>query len=347
MIVQLILILIFVAFFASIWPEIPRTRGAKLVYLLLGIIVTLYVGFRDGDLVRDYGVYKAWYEQGFFLAVEPTFALIAFFVKNYLWDNVLFLFVIYAIIAVALKWKAIEQFTSLVFFSILIYLSDLFILQELTQMRAAAATGFFLLSIKPLYERKGKKFLFLIVCATLFHISSVLAFFLWFLKPEKINKPLWIFFVLTAYGLALLHFDLFQLAIYMPIPFVQEKVTMYLAMQEKSEGGANIFSLLFLGKMAITLFLLWKAEFLATHNRYIYLLLKIMFVSLLFLLLFSSNLAAGLRFSEFFGTVEILLFPLLYYTMKQKYIAWAVLVFIAALFFYIRVFKFELILPVS
>ncbi len=343
---QLILILVVVAIFASIWPEIPRTNGAKAFYILLGIVVAAYAGFRDGERVADYTVYETIYEQEI-LMVEPTFTAIAFFVKRCLGDNILFLFLIYAAIAVALKWRAIEQLTSLVFLSVLIYLSNLFVLHELTQMRTAAATGFFLLSIKPLYERNGKKFLLLIACATLFHVSSLLAFFLWFLKPEGINKPLWISFIVIGYGLAIMHFDLFGLAAYIPIPFIQEKVSMYLALQEELDGGANIFSPIFMGELAITLFLMWKAELIATRNRYVYLFLKIMFVSSLSLLLFSSNLAAGLRFNEFFGTVGILLYPLLYYTVEQKAIAKMALMFLAAIYFFIRVFKFELIMPVS
>jgi hypothetical protein len=312
--------------------------------MALGIAAALYAALRDGSRVADYANYVDLYRRQSLL-VEPTFTLIAMVVKRLLGDNVLWLFVIYAALAVGLKWRAIERLTGLVFLSALVYLSDTFLLHELTQMRSAVSTGFLLLAIRPLHDRRGRRFFWLIVCATLFHISAFVAFFLWFLRPDRINKPLWMSLLVVCYALALAGLDLFRLAVHIPIPYIRDKVAMYLTLQQQLGEGINIFGLVYLGKMALTLFLMWRAEAIAPHNRYVYLLLKIMFVSFASLLLFSSNLAAALRFSQFFATVQIVLFPLLWHTVRQKYVAWVVLVAMAALFYYVQLFRYHLILP--
>ncbi len=346
MIPLLIVMMVVVAAAAMVRPEMTRGRGRTVALVVVGVVMALYAGLRDGDMVNDYGPYVDLYNSGRML-VEPTFTLIALVVKNFLGDNVIVLFVIYAALAVALKLTAIERLTPLVFASVLVWLSDTFILHELTQIRTAVATGLFLLAIKPLYERRGWRFFRLIVCATLFHVSALLAFPLWFLRPGRINGPLWIGVIVVGYAMAIVGFDVFRLALYLPVPYIQGKVELYLAMHEGGAEAVNPFAMVFLGKIAITLFLLWRVEQIAIHNRYVHLLLKIMFVSLASLLVFSTNLAAGLRFHEFFLTVQILLFPLLYYTVRPRVAGWAVVVAMAALFLYIQIFRNELIFPAT
>lgn len=342
MIVQLILIVAVVAFAALVRPEPARGRGTTAALVMIGVVLALWAGLRDGDLVNDYYPYVDIYQNNPMM-VEPTFTLIAWVVKNFLGDNVLALFVIYAALAVALKLTAIRRLTPLVFMSIVIWLSDTFMLHELTQIRAAVATGFFLLSIKPLYERRASSYFLLILCATLFHVSALLAFPLWFLRPGSINKPFWIGLVVVGYAVAIARFDVFRLALYLPVPYVAEKATMYLT-GDVAGDRANPFSLVFLGKMALTVFLMWRAEHIAAHNRYAPLLIKIMFLSFVSLLVFSTNIAASLRFRDFFGTVQILLFPLLYYAVRPRVVAWALLIVLAALLFALNIVRYELIL---
>ncbi len=343
MIAQLILMVAVVAFAALVRPEMVRSKGTTVALVALGIIMTLYAGLRDGDLVNDYHPYVDLYQNNPML-VEPTFTLIVFVVKNFLGDNVIVLFLIYAALAVALKLTAIRRLTPLVFMSIVIWLSDTFMLHELTQIRAGVATGFFLLAIKPLYERRGLRFFLLIVCATLFHVSALLAFPLWFMRPDRINKTFWIGLIVIGYAITAVGFDVFSLARYLPVPYVAEKATMYMT-GGVADVRANPFAPLFLCKMAVTVFLLWRVERVAAHNRYAPLLIKIMIISFVSLLVFSTNIAAGLRFRDFFGTVQILLFPLLYYAVRPKVVAWVVLIALAALLFTLNIVRYELILP--
>jgi hypothetical protein len=349
MILQLILMIAFCALAALVRPRMPLgrdgwTTGARTVWFFIGVVMVAYVGFRDGDRVMDYGSYVDMYEQQRVI-VEPTLTLISMFVKKFMGDNVVWLFVIYAAIAVPLKMKAIRQLTPLVFLSLTIYLSETFILHELTQIRAGVAAGFLLVSIKPLYERRGWRFCGLIACAVLFHVSALPAFLLWFLNSGRINKWLWVSLIGAGYVLAIMHFDIFRLITQIPIPYIQNKATAYILFDRMQGETVDIFRLYFLAKLGITLYLLWRAGAIAPHNRYVYLLLKIMLISNFSLLLFSTNVAGGIRFSEFFGAVHIVLFPMIYYTVRQKHVAWAAVVLLAALLFYAQVFIGKLILP--
>ena len=105
--------------------------------------------------------------------VEPTFTLISSLVKAVCPWPVL-LFVIYASIGVTCKIFAIKRLTSLLFLSLVIYISNVYLLHDMTQIRAGVASGIFLLAIRPLAEHKIFRYTALILLAALFHYSSLL-----------------------------------------------------------------------------------------------------------------------------------------------------------------------------
>lgn len=319
-----------------------KTRLKSIIYVLTGCLLILFAGLRDGDYVYDYRMYEWLYNDEIYV-VELSFTAISLITRHVLGNHIVWLFMIYAVIGVWIKLVAIRRITPLLFLSLLIYVSDFYPLQEMAQMRASVATGIMLLAIKPLYERNLKRFILYTIIASLFHISSIVMIPLWFLKPGRINKSFWLFAVLIGYTLAFIKIDLISLLSYIPFGTIQEKYEVYRTQQEEGGYAANVFSLLFLTKLFLTLILLWKSDILASYNKYGYLLIKIMFVSLISLLLLSQNLAAGLRVSEFFGVVSIVLFPMLYYVIRPRWVAWIILVIAAIGFMTVRIFNMHLI----
>ena len=314
----------------------------RIVYILVGGILIFYAGFRNGDYVFDYKMYQWLYDEEIYV-VEPTFTAISLITRYLLGGNIVWLFLIYAVIGVGIKFIAIKRLSPLIFLSVLIYVSDFFPLQEMAQMRAGVATGIMLLAIDPLYERKGKKFALLTFIAFPFHISSIVMIPLLFLNPYKINKKFWVTIILVGYIIAFLKIDVISLLSYVPLGVIREKYEIYRAQQEEGGYVANIFSLLFLIKLLLTFLLLWKSEILVEKTKYGYLLLKIMFVALASLLLLSQNLAAGLRVSEFYGIVSIVLFPMLYYIIRPRWFAWIIIITAAIGFIMVRIFSMQLI----
>lgn len=313
----------------------------KVLYFWL-LVFVFYAALRDGGSVNDYLNYQLMYENDVY-DLEYSFKLVCVFVKL-VFNNSFYLFLLYALIAVVVKFVAIKQLTPLLYLSLLLYFSDFYILQELTQMRAGVATSFLLLCIRPLYERKGGLFVLYAFMAIFFHLSAIVILPLWFLDGKKINPARYIVFLFFAYFIAICKLDIVSFVSYIPVSGIQDKFALYSAVKElDGDYSANVFSLLFLGKMFIAIILLWKIEYISRCNKYAVLLLKIMFLSLFSLLLLSTNTAFALRTSELFGVVSLVLFPMIYYVVYPKEFAIFIVVVISLFLSYVRIVAFGLI----
>lgn len=343
MVVILLIFFVFI-FFVAFYP--PRNEQAKKsLFWLVGICLAVNAGLRESvDL--DYVGYLSYYnsvENG--LALEPTFHIISYIVRNILFDNVIFLFLIYAILGVILKMIAIKQLTNLWFLSLLIYLSFLYILQDMTQIRAGVATGILLLCIKPLYERNFKRFILYVIIATLFHYSALLILPLWFLKPVKINTLLYASLIPIAYCCHFLDISFSRLLPLIPIDAIQNKAQLYIDITKNMQNEqTNVFNIIQVLKCFVSFFLLWKINLITVHNKYAPLLLKIYILSAVFFLLFSDIPGLGFRGSELLGIVEIIVIPLMVYAFSPS--RWAAIfpVLIGAILIYVNLFYTKLIM---
>lgn len=88
---------------------------------------------------------------------------------------------IYGFIYLYTNYKAIWACSSNVYLSLVFFYSYFFLLHGVIQMRAGVASGFFFLSIIPLYNKKLISFILLSACACFFHVSSLLVLPLYFL----------------------------------------------------------------------------------------------------------------------------------------------------------------------
>jgi hypothetical protein len=314
----------------------------------MGILLFLVAAFRDGNAVRDYATYIDYYNNNTIkLNIEISFFVIAWIVRHIFFDNVLFLFIIYALFGVGLNLNAIRELTALSFLSLLIYISNFYVLHELTQIRVGVATGFLLMCIKPLYERNLKFFLLFATCAALFHYSGLLVFFLWVLKGNRINKYAYAVVVPLAYIFYFLNISLVEMFIqFIPIGNVQEKYVTYKLLQQQrvdTFNEINVFNFVFLAKCLIFYIILLKSKLVATKNKYTFLLLKIEALSLASFVLFSATPIFAFRIYELFGVVEIILIPFIYYVFKSKILSKAMIVFIGLCLLLIIIFYNHLI----
>jgi hypothetical protein len=316
MFVILLIIFFFVSLFAFAKPDI---FNRKIFMFYIAVILFFTAGLRPG--VADYEVYERLYSysiKAILVQAEPSFALIAWIVKS-TFDNVLFLFIIYAFIGVFLKFKAIKELSLLWGFSILIYVGNFFIRHEMTQIRAGVATGFFLLSIKPLYEKDFKRFIIFTIAASFFHISSLLMLPIWILKNKKLNIFVYALSIPLTYIIVILGFtSVTKIISIIPIGLVQQKYLAYSSDRQKAIAEINIFSIFHVGRCIIYYLLLWKYKLLASKNKYAILLIKIYCLSLISFLLLSNIPDIARRVNEYYGIVEIILFPMLIYIIHQK-----------------------------
>lgn len=318
-----------------------NSKTSLALFGTLCLILIAFTGLRDGTKVTDYESYTILFETGGDY-IEPTFVLLRYVAKFLLRGDVVVLMCLYALLAIPLKFRAIQSYSEFIFLSLLIWIGNLYLQQDFTQVRASVATGIFLFSLNSLYNQSEKYWVYVIV-ACLFHISSLLMIPLWLISPYKIKKQMWIGLLIISYIMALYKIDFIDLIGLIPIEHIQSKFEMYKSFQEFGDYSANIFSLLHLSRIILWGLLLWKSDLIFLKNRYVYLLLKIMALSLVALPLFSLNIAAALRIMEYYGIVEIILFPMLLYTIKPTFVSKVILVCFASMAIYMRIFISELI----
>lgn len=340
--------LFFLIFAITCVLSLSPIRGVKTkmsFFLLLWFLMVCYAAFRDGAAVGDYVTYVQMFQDvndGFTTLTEPSFVYFSQFVGAF-GGGVIYVFVFYALIGVSLKFIAIHRLTELWFLSLVVYLSNFFILHELTQMRGGVAAGFLLLCIKPIYDRDWKRFLLFSTCAILFHYSALVILPLWILghKPRKT----WLFVSIPiAY---IVYFSGINLIGTIPIPAIEAKLEMYQRVQEFGSdnwSAINVFNLVFICKILIFYMLLWKYELIACRNKYSIVLMKVYCISLMAFPIFATMPVVGFRISELYGIVEIILIPLLYYVFTPRIVSRFIVIVIAMIVVFISVFYSKLII---
>lgn len=340
-----ITIIFIIAVLLVVFPtKIKNINGVTSV--LLVAILAIFAGLREGRKFNDYEIYvQAWkrltYEEN---QIEVSFIFFRNLLRDDLGLSSVSIFLLYAFLGVVTKVMAINKMSNLFYLSVLVYISHFFILHELTQIRAGVAAGFVLLAIIPLYYRNLKHFLILMCIATLFHYSALIILPLWFLKTNSKVRFLY-FSVPVGFLLYFVGFDFIQ---NVPVPYIQTKLDAYQALSRQGVSGfdrINVFNAVFLVKIALFYFIMINREKISVNNKYFYLLLRIEGLSLFALPALSLIPAIAYRIHEFLGIVEIVLFPLLVYAFRQKFVGYAVVIGLAVALFCINIFYNQLILP--
>ncbi|MFC0428817.1 EpsG family protein [Chryseobacterium scophthalmum] len=337
---------IFISFSVLYFIDIKNKTITNIVLLLLGLALALIAGFRDKGFDKDYYIYKAfWMTTKLKGNVEYSFYLIRNFIKSDLGLGFQYLLLIYAIIGVTIKFVAIKKLSPLVWGSFLIYVSNYYMLHEFTQIRIGVATGFLLLSLIYLADKKYITFYVFAGLAILFHQSCFLVvMFPLFANSEKNLK---FYYWIIPFGYFFYFFNT-VMDIKIPIPSIQEKIDFYEVATESGfmkESKTNVFNALFLIRIVIFYGLLYYTKKISEHFTNIYLLIKLYAISL-FLFIFLSKIPVfSFRIQELIGVVEIIIIPCLIYIFpKQFKFLGLILVFsIALVFFLMNIYYVKLI----
>lgn len=295
-----------------------------------GAMLFALAAFRSESHSPDYETYLSMYQNHDTLLVEPSFRAVSWFVQT-VFDNSLFLFVIYAFLAVFLKLKAIKEISPLWILGVLTYMSTIYVIQEHAQIRAGVATAFFLLTIKPMYERNAKRFLLFGLCATLFHYSAVIILPLWFIAKPRANK--WFLWGLIPLGYLIYLSGINLISYALPFDYIQSKLELYQKMQEMGQDGfdqINVFGFGVLLKCLFFYLLLFFRESIRRHNQYIDTLLVIYAIGIFLIPAFATMPVVSFRLSAILVSVEMLLFPMFYYIFVPKFMGRLIVVLIAS-----------------
>jgi len=173
---------------------------SKKIYFGLGIILVLIITFRP-DYMPDYEGYV----RGFYTTsnreLELTYYLIAS-VAHFLGDSYFVFFFIYAVIAVYIVMLSIrkqEGVLKTVCLPIIVWLSYIFIYQEMIQIRQAVASALFLFSLQYIQTKDYKKYFLINTLGVLFHYSALITFPIYFLSTTKQYKVFYISLIPISY----------------------------------------------------------------------------------------------------------------------------------------------------
>lgn len=324
--------------------KINNKLTRNVLYSIFALVFFYLTAFRESGIDRDYDGYVSAYEGDDILAsiFEPTFTLFTFLIKNYLNNNVKFLFVFYAIFGVLLKLYALEKLSNFIFASLFLYSTYYFSLHELTQIRIGASCSFFLLSIPWLYNRNAILYFSCITFAFLFHFSAVVLFPLWFLEVNGFNKTKWIVaLILSIIFGVLLKVALGEIFNNYSFGLFQQKVMSY-SIDNNAEH--NVFNAWVFIKISILSVVIYKIDLLRNHNIYLYILVKIYLISLMLYYLFAFNPVFSSRISDILAITEIVIFPTICFIIKPQYIARIIVILFGCSLIFLNLFYNKIIM---
>ena len=209
MLVLLILVFVILSLISYIEDDL-ETGTVQMLFLAMVVAMAIIVGLRPEGIDHDYGHYIEMYNKNYEITTEFTFILIANFVSS-VFDNHVYLFLIYAILYLALKYLVMA-------------LCTFYILHDFNQIRVGVASGFVLLAIPYLFEGKRWKYVLFIALGICFHYSAIVMLGFVFLsgKPfTKLDYCLYGAIIPISYVCYFLHIDPFFLV---PIPYFEENL---------------------------------------------------------------------------------------------------------------------------
>lgn len=303
-------VLLFV-FFVSMFLLNVKIENKKGLMIAVWLIMALIVTFRPENMPDRYE-YVMFYKRGGSGRFEWGYSVLTDFIRMLNFDVYFYLF-FFASIAIILKLYAVAKMTSLIWGSLVIYISHIFILNDAIQMRAAIASGFLLFSIYYSYKRNLIRFLLTTMVACCFHYSSIIIVFVWFLNGKKSYKYLYVGLLLASYALVNT-ITLSNYIEFIPFLFVQNAWSMYSA--ELGGEYADIFSAGALMRLFMSIFSFIFIDKISRSNELFVLFAKVYAVSIIIFVLFSDFKVVSLRLSLLLQVVEILFIPMFVYSVN-------------------------------
>lgn len=319
---MIIPIFIFFFMFAGLsllWPsDIKYSREiTNLLFISLWTVLVLIVVFRSPDML-DYHQYHLAFINDSLERAEIGYRWLQHIVRTLTNNFYVHLFIM-GCLSVGLKLYAIKKLSSFYCLSILIYLSNIFILHDMIQIRAAVASGIILISTYYIHNRKFLPFLILLLFGALFHKSIIVLFPIWFINTRKLNIKIWLSVIPIAYILAITNHSFGNYVALLPIESITDHYNQYqLAMKDGYFTKINIFNSLILLRIAVCSILTYNCNKISKKNSYIYLWVKIYIIAIACAPLLSDFPVLAGRISELLLVIEILLLPLIVFLFNKK-----------------------------
>lgn len=315
-------------------------KNKNVIPIILVIILSVFAGSRyyiDNDYEMYYDIfYYVEDKMSDFSQRLISLEWTMYFIPNFFrWlfeskQEVVFAsFMLYAFLGVWLKIAAIRKYSDFFLLAVLLYVSNLFFIMEMTTIRAGVAAAIFLISIKYLARNQNFKFFLALLCCLLFHSSSVVFFVVWLFIKFKISIKYYLGVLALSILVMIFKINLLTLLF---LDRIFPRIKFYLEAKEwQNEVEVNIFS--FKALFAIAISVVFTLYYRRLKNKpYFDILFKAHLLSLcMFFALSNTAQVFSLRTFEMLSVVQILLYPMLIYVFKPqlKIIGWAIILIFA------------------
>ena len=308
-------------------PYLGKYKRA--IYLGTCTIMVFMAGLREVGFDPDSETYEYYYHNFYStdleLTVDYSFLWLSEFF-NHFTDDVHALFLLYAALALSIKFYTFRHFSESFFLPLLVYAGFYYELHDMTQIRTGLLSAFFLLSLIPLSEGKKGQAASLIAFGSLFHLSGL---------------------ALIPAGYVIYNMGVF-IFMQLDIPYIGEKLMGYQADDEKGIGvvNVNVFNIRHLFSIFIFYFLLFFQDTICSFNKYYPIMMKLMAIGLFFYTGFAFIPVVADRIGLQYQIVSVFLFSNIYYTIKPRWASTSLVVLIA--FFFLNytmpyLFKFRIL----
>ncbi|QQV03725.1 MULTISPECIES: EpsG family protein [Chryseobacterium] len=319
----------------SVIALIANFKFKNIIVLILILVLALFAGTRL-DIDNDYMFYLKLFKYipdnvkdflndkkkiEWCMYVIPN--LLKFFVSSKM-EMIKGSFLIFAFLGVSIKLFAIKKYSSFFFLSMTLYVSYLFIMQEMTTIRAGVASAIFLLSLEDIDNRNYKQFFLKLLLCLFFHSSSLVFIIAFLIVYSKIHIKYLYIGLFLCFLLAIIKVNFLKL-FYLDIIF--PKVQVYLQMMEwMKEKETNIFNFRIL--FALIFMIILGIFYPKLKNiQYFNALFKLHLISISFFFVLSSSAQVfSIRTFELFSVIQILLYPMVVHIFepKSKFIGWII-----------------------
>lgn len=313
----------------------------KILVSFIFVSLVIIVTYRSED-TSDYMGYYLFFQGKDDERYEFLFVKVVNFIHHFA-SEPLFFFFIFALLSVFLRLKSIVEMSPFFWLSMIVYLSNTFILHEMIQIRAAIASSLLLWSIKYIYKRNLLKFIIIFLVAFGFHYSALVILPLWILNSKYISKKIYLYMIFISYAMSLCGISVSFFISIIPVDFVQMLWAAYSARQASEAIVVDVFSLTHMLRLFVAFLILLKIDLISSFYKEVIILTKIYMLSLFVYILFVDVPVVSYRISEFYQIVEIILIPLLVYGYGNRW-GKCITMVVSFLFLFRNIFIAELLL---